>query len=49
VGGSSGSMGMLCKVVEFSGSIMRALGHRLLLACSMQTNRPGSPKKSLDA
>jgi hypothetical protein len=34
----SGGMGMLCQVVEFGGSTVRALGHRFLLCCSMRTN-----------
>jgi hypothetical protein len=33
----SGGMGMLSQVVKFRSSTVRALGHRYLLACSMQT------------
>src|ERR1035437_801425 len=37
VGGGSGKVGVGCQVVEFCSSIVRALGHGVLLACSMQT------------
>jgi hypothetical protein len=35
VGDSGGSVGMGCQVVQFRGSIVRTLGHCVLLACSM--------------
>jgi hypothetical protein len=37
VGGGSGKVGVGCHVVQFCGSIVRALGHDVLLASSMQT------------
>lgn len=36
VGGSSGGVGVRCEIVEFRGSVVGALGHIVLLACSMQ-------------
>jgi hypothetical protein len=36
---SGSSMGMLCQVVKFRGSIVRTLWHGILLACSMQTSQ----------
>jgi hypothetical protein len=41
VGGSSGGVGVGCQVVKFRGSIVRTLGHGVLLVCSMQTIRSG--------
>jgi hypothetical protein len=49
VGFSSGGVGMGCQVVKFRGSIMRTLGHGVLLPCSMQINRPGSSERSFIA
>jgi hypothetical protein len=42
VGGGSGSMGMGCQVVKFRGSVVRTLGHGILLGCSMQGSRAKS-------
>jgi hypothetical protein len=51
VSGSGGGVSVLCQVVQLCRSIMRTLGHRILLTCSMQTigesswdcfSRPGS-------
>jgi hypothetical protein len=41
VGDSSGGVGVGCQIVKFRGSIVRTLGHGVLLACSMQTIRSG--------
>jgi hypothetical protein len=41
VGGGGGKVGVGCQVVEFCSSIVRALGHGVLLACSMQTPEHG--------
>jgi hypothetical protein len=45
VGGSSGGVGVGCQIVKFRGSIVRTLGHGLLLTCSMQTIRAGFIRK----
>jgi hypothetical protein len=39
VGGSGSSVGVGCQVVQFCDAIMRALGHVVLLTCSMQAGR----------
>jgi hypothetical protein len=44
MGFSGGGVGMGCQGVEFSGSIVRALGHDVLLACWMQGGRPSDRK-----
>jgi len=43
VGGSSGSVGMLCEAVKFRSSIVATLGHCDLLACSMQISQERLP------
>jgi hypothetical protein len=39
VSDGGGSVGMLRQVVKFRGSIVRTLGHRVLLSYSMQTKQ----------
>jgi hypothetical protein len=46
MGFSGGGVGVGCHIVEFSGSVMRTLGHDLLLAGSMRT-RGQSPRNNL--
>jgi hypothetical protein len=41
MGYSCDGMGVGCQIVKFCGLIVRTLRHGLLLACSMQTVRPG--------
>jgi hypothetical protein len=44
MGFSGGCVGVSCQVVEFRGSFVRALGHDVLLAGSMQTGRQSRRK-----
>jgi hypothetical protein len=49
VGGSGLGVGVGCQVVDFRGSIVRTLGHGVLLGCSMQTIRARSLEVRLAA
>jgi hypothetical protein len=46
MGFSGGCVGVGCHIVEFCGSVMRTLGHDVLLVGSMQTRRQ-SPRNNL--
>ena len=46
MGFSGCGVGVGCLVVKFRGSIVRTLGHDVLLACSIQTGRR-NPRKDL--
>lgn len=41
VGGSGGGVSVSCEIVQFSGSVVGALGHIVLLTCSMRAFRRG--------
>lgn len=41
MGGSGGGVSVSGEIVEFRGSVVSALGHVVLLTCSMQTVRTG--------
>jgi hypothetical protein len=45
MGFSGGGVGVSCQIMEFRGPVVRALGHDVLLAGSMQTGRQSRRKK----